>query len=279
VTVLVVAGATATAGLLALRPDSTHVSVVPAAGEPTTVSAVSPAPTCSAALAALPPGALTPPSTPPSSTSAADSAKQAASDAADAANHAATGLRGVKGVGTIVSANDTSVTIAVAVADPSEPAEITATFAPDVIYVDGGTAVDVRPPLAAGDRVFFGATQADDRSYKVIYLQVHPAEAELQPDAMVDPAVKAANAGDESRYVKALAEVVSMQPDSLSVKPTDGPLAGQVVTAATGPDTVYAVGGQTCVAPELTAGITVGVLLIRGNDATYSARQVALFPA
>jgi hypothetical protein len=46
----------------------------------------------------------------------------------------------------------------------------------------------------------------------------------------------------EARYVKGLAEVVSVEADSIAIRLTDGSLAGQVTTAASGPDTEYAVG-------------------------------------
>ena len=75
-----------------------------------------------------------------------------------------------------------------------------------------------------------------------------------------------------------LAEVVSVETDSIAIRLTDGSLAGQMATAATGPDTEYAPGGQRCVAPELSAE-TIAVLLIRGDDDSYSARDVDLFQA
>ena len=68
-----------------------------------------------------------------------------------------------------------------------------------------------------------------------------------------------------------------MGADSITIRLTDGPLAGEVVTAGIGSGTRYAVGGQQCVAPELSAGMTIAVLLVRGDHDGYSAREVGLF--
>jgi hypothetical protein len=284
-TVLAVAGGATVGTLVVVRAGSTHVSNLPAIGQPTTVAAAPP-PLCSAVLAELPSRTTTPPGAPdtskpadPGSSSAADASKRAASDAADEANHAATGRRGVKSVGTIVSVTDTTITFSVVAADSGQPAEITATIGPDAIYADGDAKLDGRPPLNAGDSVFFATTQADDGSYRLVYLQVHPVLPEARSGTTVDPAEKAANTADDSRYVKGSAEVVSVQPDSLSLKVVAGPLAGQVVTAATGSITDYTAGGQACVDPHVSAGSTVGVLLVRGDDGSLTALMVDLLRA
>lgn len=284
-TVLAIAGGATIGTLVVVRAGPTRVSSLPAGGQPTTVAAAPP-PVCSAVLAELPPRTTTPPGPPdtskaadPGSPTAADAAKQAASDAADAATHAATGLRGVKSVGTIVGVTDTTITFTVVAADPGQPAEITATIGPDVIYADGDAKLDGRPALNAGDPVFFATTQADDGSYGLVYLQVHPLPPETRSGTTVDPAAKAAKAADESRYVKGSAAVVSVQPDSLSLNVTAGPLAGQVVTAATGPLTDYTAGGQACVDPHVSAGSKIDVLLVRGDDGSLTALSVDLVRA
>jgi hypothetical protein len=284
VTVLAVGGVAAIAALVAVRTGDDVSVEAPAADPTTTISTAAPLPTCAAALAALPPGALPSPTTQTTPkeaagdaaanpANAADAEKQAQ---ADAANAAATGHKGVKGVGTIVSATDSTVTISATAADPSAPGELTATFAPGARYLDGATMLDARPPLNPGDTVFFGALEAPDGTYSLIYLQVHPAATDLHPGDTVDPSVKGA-IEDESRFVKARAEVVSVQPGLLSIRPIDGLFAGQVVDAAIGPATMYVVGTQPCVEPELTAGTTVGVLLVKVADGTYSAQMVGLF--
>jgi hypothetical protein len=191
VAAVAVAGAAGAAAFAAARPGSTQVSILPAS-EPTSASAPSPLPTCSAVLAALPPGSLTPPA---AGGPAGDATKQDA---------------------------------------PSSG----------------------KPAASSGADV-----PSDHRP----------------SDQTLDDAAKAAAGADASRYVKSLAQVVSAPPGSLSLNILDGPLAGQSVTALTGPDTAYAAGAQSCVDPDLTAGMTVAVLLVRADDGSYSTRQVNLF--
>jgi hypothetical protein len=69
---------------------------------------------------------------------------------------------------------------------------------------------------------------------------------------------------------------VSVQPDSLTIRFTDGERAGQVVTAALGPDTVYRAGDQKCVDPVLTPGQQVGVLLASDASGGFTVDTVAL---
>jgi hypothetical protein len=296
VTAMAASGAALIATLVAVRSSTLHVSNQPAAAEPASVEASPPPtappssvasapamPTCAAALAAVAPGAPAPPKPSTGSLPAeagpdppADAAKQATADAADAANHAIDGVRGIKGKGTIAAADETSVTITVDPSDPAAPPEITATIATDIEYLDGDTMVDAQPALHTGDRVFFATKQADDDSYQLIYLQVHPTEADVDPDATVDPKDKAARAGDDSGDIKGSATVTGVDADSITVTLADGPLAGRELSAAIGPNTVYTVGTQRCVEPELATGTTVSVLLHRDRD-TYTARQIDLF--
>jgi hypothetical protein len=286
VTAGVVVSAATIAALVAVRPGPTHVSTVPAS-QPTTTSAL---PSCSAALAAAPTRAVVPAREPNVSiaadpakeagSDAADAAKQAAADAADTAKQGATGLQGVKGLGTIVSATDTSVTITLEGPLAGEPSEITATISPTAEFADGTNTVAALPSLTAGDRVAFAVTQADDGSYQLIYLEVHLPEQPTPTSETVDPAEKAARAARaaaDEHYLKAMAEVVSVQPDSLTLKITDGDPADQVLTAATGPDSVYMAGDQKCVDPQLSAGQTVGVLLVHADDGAYLVQDVVLF--
>src|SRR5262245_32336149 len=56
-----VAGAVGAAAFVAVRPGTSHVSIIPAASATSSDSASSAAPACSAVLDSLPPGSLTPP--------------------------------------------------------------------------------------------------------------------------------------------------------------------------------------------------------------------------
>lgn len=265
----VVVGAATIAALVAVRPGPTHVSTIPASQPSATTVPLS----CDAASAAVP-DAVTPPEKmlDASVTQTADAAKRAAADGATTASIAGTGVRGVKGFGTVVSAADASVTITLDEPFADQPSEITAKVSADAEFMDGASVVDVRPALNTGDPVAFAASQADDGSYQIVYLAVHV------PDP--NTSATSANAVDESSYVKAIAEVVGVQPGSLTLVLRDGSLASQTVNAAIGPDTLYTAGNQKCVDPMLAAGDVVGVLLVKGADGTYTVQELGLpFPA
>ena len=262
----VVVGAATIAALVAVRPGPTHVSTIPASQPSTTTGPLS----CAAALAAAP-DTVTPPEKKQDASvtdTAADAAKRAAVDGATGATTADAARRGVKGLGTVVSADDASVTITVTEPIAGEPSAITATVSADAKFVDGASVVDVRPVLNAGDTVAFAASQADDGSYQFIYLGAHIQEA--------SSSATSAGAVDESSNVKGTAEVVAVQPGSLTLVLRDGPLANQTLNAAIGPDTEYIAGNQKCVDPTLTAGDEVGVLLVKSADGTFAVQALAL---
>jgi hypothetical protein len=285
VTVGVVSGAAVVAMLVAVRPGPAHVSTLPASQPSTTIAE----PTCAAALAAAPTQAVVPPTPGAKTSTASDTAAQPASDTAaqpgsaaakqgppDTADVPATGVRGIKGPGTIVSATASTVTITPdpqSPNQPAQPAQITAIVGPVTEFYDGNTKVDALPPLSPGDRVAFGAAQAADGSYQLGILVVHVPAQPARTAETVDPA---ANAAVGQQYVKAPAEVVSVQPDSLTIRLTDGPQANQVLTTVLGPNTVYTAGDQKCVNPVFTAGQAVGVLLAPDNSGAYTAVAVAL---
>jgi hypothetical protein len=156
------------------------------------------------------------------------------------------------------------------------PARINATVSPTAEFYDGETELDALPALRPGERVAFAATEAANGSYQLIYLGVHAPQQTARTAQTVDPAVKAANAAAPEPYVKAPAKVVSVQPGSLTVRLTEGERAGQVLTAALRPNTVYTAGDQKCVDPVFTAGQDVGVLLAHDHSGAYTAVAVAL---
>jgi hypothetical protein len=212
---------------------------------------------------------------------AADAGATADADAdakpATAGDESATTFRGAKGLGTIESIADASVTIAIEEQAAGEPATITATVSPTAEFRDGETVVTALRPLNAGDRVAFAATHSDDGSYQLIFVAVHVPELPAPTAGTVDPAAKASGAAD-TRYAKAMATVVSVQPGSVTLDITGGDLAPQVLTAATGPDALYTAAGQKCLDPALSPGQAVGALLVRGGDGSYVVQEMALLP-
>ena len=216
---------------------------------------------------------------PPPPTDTADTADTV--DPAVKAANATAGeqYKGIKGQGTIVRATASTVTITPDSQPPNPPglpAQISATVSPTAEFRDGDTKVDALPPLSAGDRVAFGATPAADGSYQLDILVVHVPPPPTGTADTVDPAVKAANTAAGDQYVKAPAAVVSVQPHSLTIRLTDDQQAGQVLTAALGPTTVYTAGDQKCVDPVFTAGQPVGVVLAQDASGAYTAVAVAL---
>jgi hypothetical protein len=254
----VMVGAVTIAALVAVRPGASHVTTIPAS-QP---SALPAPPSCRDALAAD-----------EAHTDEADAAKKAA---ADAANDAVTGFEGVKGIGIIVSATDASLTIRLEEPTPDQPSEITATFSPTAEFADGVDKVDVQPAVAAGDRVAFGASRADDGSYELIFLGVNLPELPVPTTETVDPARKAAGAVGEARYLKAMAEVTAMQPDSVTLEITDGDLRDQLLTTQIGPNASYVAGDQECVDPQLSVGQQVGVVLLHADDGGYVVQEIVL---
>jgi hypothetical protein len=179
----------------------------------------------------------------------------------------------------ILDATDVSLMIRLEEPATDQPSEITATVSPTAEFADGEDKVDVRPAVNAGDRVAFGATRADDGSYELIFLGVHLPELPEPTTDTVDPARKAAGAAAEARYLKATAEVTAVQPDSVTLRITDGDLRDQVLTTQMGPDATYLAGDQRCVDPQLSVGEEVGVVLLHADDGSYVVQEVVLTPS
>jgi hypothetical protein len=274
----VMATAATVAAFVAVRPDSTPVSMV-SASQPTTTAL----PSCSAALAAAP-RVADPKKDPvvvdeiikPDVVDAADAAKIAAK-----ADRATMAQQGVKGIGIIVATSEASVTIKLEAPMSGEPADLTGRISSRTVLAEGGVPVDVRPAVNPGDRVAFGASQSDDGAWELIFLEVRPVDppvANPEPDADAAKAAKRAAVAAESNLVKLLAQVVSVEPNSLTLRVIDGDLAGQVLTAAMATNTVFSAGDETCVDPQLSAGLSVGVLLASSPDGTYVVQRLALLP-
>jgi hypothetical protein len=266
----VVTAAAVVAALVAVRPGATSLSTIPASA-PTT------SPSCAAALANAPG---------PDTTGADDAKKAAAADASNSggtvANESARAseFRGVKGLGTIVSATDAAVTVTLDDPVGGQPVDVTATIGPSAEFVDGDTPVGALPPLSPGDEVGFAASHAGDGSYELMYLGVHVPERPKPVPETIDPAVKAARDGmADTDAVKVTAEVVSVQAGSMTLHVTDGDLAARDITVAVGPATLYTTVDQKCVDPVLPAGQAVGAVLVPAADGSYTALEVALFPA
>jgi hypothetical protein len=244
-----VAAAAAVVSLVAVRSGHGRVTTAPAA-EPTTEPAL---PACHAALG---------------------SAGPAASRSAVSADR-----RGVKGVGTIVGTpSETAVTIHVDEPATDQPSELTATVVEQTEFLDAGV-VGPRPALASGDRVVFAAEEVDG-GYQLLLIEVHP-DAEPAKDTTQDVTdakkAEAARTGTSERSgLKATAEVVSVQPGSLTLKIDDGEQAGQVIEAAIGPNTGFQARDTKCSGTDLVAGDTVGVALEKGVDGSYTALDVML---
>jgi hypothetical protein len=271
-----VVGAATIAGIIAIRPGPTAVSTFPAS---------EPAPPGLPSCRSVTPPDLTAVD-PSTSADAAVDSKAAAAGVVPSDAGSVTGIEGVKGFGTVAAASDTSVTITLEGQQPGQPAEVTAGFTSDTAYYDGGTQVTERPAANPGDRVAFGAVLTATGGYELLLLEAHPAD-QTTPPATGDvtdakKAAAAANAdattvGADAAYVKQMAEIVSVQPDSLTLNLRDGQLAGQVVTAPLAPDVIYTSGDQKCVDPALAPGDVVGVLLLHGDGDTYTVQKLALF--
>jgi hypothetical protein len=246
----VVASAVAVTSLVAVRSGRDRVATV-AASEPTTAST---SPGCHAAL---------------------EAARQARTSPS-----VAEGRRGMKGYGAIVGTpSETSVTIHFDEPATDQPAEFTATFTDQTIFVDAGVE-GPRPAMGPGDRVIFATTDPDS-GYQLLLLEVRPLD---QPagdvsqeviDAKKAEAARAAGTA-EATEIKSTAEVVSVQAGSITLNVHDGPQAGQVIDAATGPDTQFVAGGTQCSGTDLVAGDAVGVVLKPGTDGNYVAAEVVL---
>jgi hypothetical protein len=268
----VVVGVATIAGLIAVRPGPTAITTIPAS-QPSTTAVL---PSCST---------LTPPplesTTAPGSPSDAEAAKLAAAAADPSATGRITpvyGVDGIKGFGTVSSVSDASLTVTPEEQIPGWPSDVSATFTNTTLFYDGETEVTGRPAVTAGDQVAFAAVVKDSGGYGLLLLTVHLAETPVSPNpGEVTDAKKAAGSDpSDSNYVKATAEIVSVQPDSLTLNVREGTLTGQSITAALGPDVIYVSGDQKCVDPVLAAGDVVGVLLVHGDGDLYTVQQMAL---
>jgi hypothetical protein len=270
----VLVGAATIAGLIAIRPGPSAVSTVPASRSTEQAPAL---PACST---------LTPPplsTIAPSQPTGADQAKAAAGrDTAPADN----GKTGVKGYGTVTAVDDTSITVTMQEPVPGLPAAITAAFTATTSFYDGSTEVAARPAVNTGDTVAFAAVVNDAGGYDLLLLDAHfvapqaPANDVTPAQGEATDAEKAATAdtaADES-FEKGIGTISAVQAGSLAIDVTEGPLAGQSITATLGPDTVYASGDQKCVDPTFAAGQPVGFVLHHDAAAgIYTAQMVALF--
>src|SRR5262249_20595408 len=126
----------------------------------------------------------------------------------------------------------------------------------------------------------------DTGGYDLLRLDAHFVAPEAPPTDVTpakgdvtgaEKAAAAQTAPDES-FEKGIGTISAVRPGSLAIDGTDGPLAGQSITATLGPDTVYSSGDQKCVDPTLAAGQPVGFVLHHDAAAgTYTTRMVALF--
>jgi hypothetical protein len=216
----------------------------------------------------------------------ADQAKAAAAARAPSPtgdDTAVNGFTGVKGYGTVTAVSDMSIAVTLEDQGVGLPAEVSAAFTDTTSFYDAGTELPARPDVNAGDRVAFAAVVNASGGYDLLLLDVHtPAaeagEAAAKPDTVeVAEARKAAAATADDSYVKGIADIVSVQPGSLTVSMRDGPEAGQSITAALPPDVTYTSGDQKCSDAALAAGQVVGIVLARGNGDTYTVQAVALF--
>ncbi len=271
----VVVGAATIAVVMAVRPGPAGVSTIPASD---------PGPVTPAACSRLTPPDTAAPSA-PVSLSDADRAKvEAAANAPSATGGetAVTRLDGIKGYGTVAAVTDAAITVTPDEPIPDIPADVTAAVTDKTSFYDGDSEVTERPAVAAGDRVAFAAVVDGNGGYNLLLLQVNapipdPAtDADKDEVSGVDKAA-AADADADSAYLKGTAEIVSVQPDSLTLNVREGALAGQVINAALAPDVTYIVGDQKCVDPALAAGQVVGVVLMRGAGEAYTVQIVALF--
>jgi hypothetical protein len=98
-------------------------------------------------------------------------------------------------------------------------------------------------------------------------------------DAVVPDAKGASAPVADAQYGKALATVVSVQPDSITLNVIESDLGAQDITVATGPATAYFAGDQACADPELAPGQVIVAVVERGDGGTYAVQQIALFPA
>jgi hypothetical protein len=277
---LVVAAAMV-AGIIAVRPGPSAVSTVPAS--PSSEPAVPALPACST---------LTPPALEPNMARAApteaDQAKAAAAASAPSPtgdDAAVNGFTGVKGFGTVTAVSDTSITVTLEDQGAGVPAEVSAGFTDTTSFYDAAAELPARPDVNAGDRVAFAVVVNFTGGYDLLLLDVHPPAAEAdqaaaKPDtgevSDARKAAAAAGAADDT-YVKGIADIVSVQPGSLTVSMRDGTRAGQSITAALAPDVTYTSGDQKCADAALAAGQVVGILLARGDGDAYTVQAVALF--
>jgi len=181
-----VAGTVGAAAFAAVRPGSAQVSIIPSASEPSSGSASSPLPACSAVLASLPPGSVTPPAA--TTGSAASRTKQDATNAAakpaasggseppserkqsdgpvDPAAKAAAApdaSRYVKSMARIVSARPGSLSLNT-LDGPVAGQSVVALTGPKTAYAVGAQSC-VDPDLVPGMTVAVVLVRADDGSY------------------------------------------------------------------------------------------------------------------
>jgi hypothetical protein len=215
---------------------------------------------------------------------------------------------GIKGIGSLVAATDATVTVHLDAPAAGEPVELTATITEATRWTVNGADAS-RPSLAPGEAIAFAA-EPTDHGYELLALETPPAngvspatdgtQGATATNRVVDDAAKAAaiiaaggtpteddgakvakeaaagTTGDTTGAVKAGGTIVAVAPGALTLHVTEGPLAGQDVTATTGPGTTYLAGSTKCSGADLAAGDAVHGLLQAVAGGGYAAEMVSL---
>jgi hypothetical protein len=103
----------------------------------------------------------------------------------------------VSGSITAVDGDTISISVEESLVDITD---ITATIATDAKYIDGGAVSAIRPTLAVGDSVSFGAVKQSDGSFVIDMLEAHDAErARGDQTATASQAAKPAASPDDAQ--------------------------------------------------------------------------------
>jgi hypothetical protein len=184
-------------------------------------------------------------------------------------------VEAMKGMGKVVSVSADSITIAVSQPPQGMPAKVTVAFGPTTVYLDAGATVSARPSLAVDEVVVFGAQRSGTGPYQLVSLEVNPSPAPGGDRGSRLPAGTAT----ETEAMKGVATVVTSENGTLTLRFTDGPLAGKTLTASTDSQTSFSVGKEPCAPASVPAGSQVGAVVVNNDAGTYSVRQVILVHA
>jgi hypothetical protein len=124
--------------------------------------------------------------------------------------------------------------------------------------------------------VVFGAQRSGTGPYELVSLEVHPSPS---PSGDRFGSRVAAGSATESEVMKGVATVVSSAAGTMTLRFTEGPLAGKELTASTGPQTTFTVGDEPCAPTSVPAGSTVGAVVVNNDAGTFTIRQVMLVHA